>query len=98
MCKKLAKIAKDSEAMRDQLAKYHSLYGEVDASLTVEEVASDVANENQLATQLIKQKYINDEKVVKVKDRRDHQSVPRLVWSNDNFLSECGHFLNFPGG
>ena len=56
MCKKLAKMAKDSEAMRDQLAKYRSLYGEVDASLTVEEVASDVANENQLATQLIKQK------------------------------------------
>ncbi|XP_062314353.1 protein SOGA1 [Osmerus eperlanus] len=39
MCKKLAKMAKDSEAMRDQLAKYRSLYGEVDASLTVEEVA-----------------------------------------------------------
>ncbi|RXN02404.1 SOGA1 isoform X1 [Labeo rohita] len=39
MCKKLTKMVKDNEAMREELAKYRSLYGEVDASLTVEEVA-----------------------------------------------------------
>ncbi|XP_026102034.1 protein SOGA1-like isoform X1 [Carassius auratus] len=39
MCKKLTKMVKDNEAMREELAKYCSLYGEVDASLTVEEVA-----------------------------------------------------------
>ncbi|KAM4609873.1 microtubule cross-linking factor 2 [Polymixia lowei] len=39
MCKKLTKLVKDSEAMKEELAKYRSLYGEVDASLTVEEVA-----------------------------------------------------------
>ncbi|XP_035237596.1 protein SOGA1 isoform X3 [Anguilla anguilla] len=39
MCKKLTKMAKDSESMREELAKYRSLYGEVDASLSVEEVA-----------------------------------------------------------
>uniref|UniRef100_A0A8C1LLV0 Suppressor of glucose, autophagy associated 1 n=1 Tax=Cyprinus carpio TaxID=7962 RepID=A0A8C1LLV0_CYPCA len=39
MCKKLTKIVKDNEAMREELAKYRSLYGDVDASLTVEEVA-----------------------------------------------------------
>uniref|UniRef100_A0A673LLS2 Suppressor of glucose, autophagy associated 1 n=1 Tax=Sinocyclocheilus rhinocerous TaxID=307959 RepID=A0A673LLS2_9TELE len=39
MCKKLTKMVKDNEAMREELAKYHSLYGDVDASLTVEEVA-----------------------------------------------------------
>lgn len=39
MCKKLTKMAKDNEAMKEELAKYRSLYGEVDASLTVEEVA-----------------------------------------------------------
>ncbi|TRY84029.1 hypothetical protein DNTS_013566 [Danionella cerebrum] len=39
MCKKLTKMVKDNEAMRDELAKYRSLYGEVDASLTIEEVA-----------------------------------------------------------
>ncbi|KAK6307854.1 hypothetical protein J4Q44_G00211250 [Coregonus suidteri] len=38
MCKKLTKMAKDSEAMREELAKYRSMYGDVDASLTVEEV------------------------------------------------------------
>ncbi|KAJ8015989.1 hypothetical protein DPEC_G00002470 [Dallia pectoralis] len=38
MCKKLTKMAKDSEAMREELAKYRSVYGDVDASLTVEEV------------------------------------------------------------
>ncbi|XP_040922066.1 protein SOGA1 isoform X2 [Toxotes jaculatrix] len=39
MCKKLTKLVKDSEAMKEELAKYRSLYGDVDASLTVEEVA-----------------------------------------------------------
>ncbi|XP_029291802.1 protein SOGA1 [Cottoperca gobio] len=35
MCKKLTKLVKDSEAMKEELAKYRSLYGDV----TVEEVA-----------------------------------------------------------
>ncbi|XP_029013005.1 protein SOGA1 isoform X2 [Betta splendens] len=39
MCKKLTKLVKDSEAMKEELAKYRSLYGDVDASLTVDEVA-----------------------------------------------------------
>ncbi|KAA0706949.1 Protein SOGA1 SOGA family member 1 [Triplophysa tibetana] len=39
MCKKLSKMVKDNEAMKEELGKYRSLYGEVDASLTVEEVA-----------------------------------------------------------
>ncbi|XP_053173363.1 protein SOGA1 [Scomber japonicus] len=39
MCKKLTKLAKDNEAMKEELAKFRSLYGDVDASLTVEEVA-----------------------------------------------------------
>uniref|UniRef100_A0A8D3CKC7 DUF4482 domain-containing protein n=1 Tax=Scophthalmus maximus TaxID=52904 RepID=A0A8D3CKC7_SCOMX len=39
MCKKLTKLVKDSEAMKEELAKFRSLYGDVDASLTVEEVA-----------------------------------------------------------
>ncbi|XP_026188256.1 protein SOGA1 isoform X2 [Mastacembelus armatus] len=39
MCKKLTKLVKESEAMKEELAKYRSLYGDVDASLTVEEVA-----------------------------------------------------------
>ncbi|XP_062248167.1 protein SOGA1 isoform X3 [Platichthys flesus] len=39
MCKKLTKLVKDSEAMKEELAKYRSLYGDVDATLTVEEVA-----------------------------------------------------------
>ncbi|XP_070766619.1 microtubule cross-linking factor 2 [Enoplosus armatus] len=39
MCKKLTKLVKDSKAMKEELAKYRSLYGDVNASLTVEEVA-----------------------------------------------------------
>ncbi|XP_001338362.5 microtubule cross-linking factor 2 isoform X2 [Danio rerio] len=39
MCKKLTKMVKDNESMREELAKFRSMYGEVDASLTVEEVA-----------------------------------------------------------
>ncbi|KAI3356734.1 hypothetical protein L3Q82_003413 [Scortum barcoo] len=39
MCKKLTKLVKGSEAMKEELAKYRSLYGDVNASLTVEEVA-----------------------------------------------------------
>uniref|UniRef100_A0A3B4G000 Suppressor of glucose, autophagy associated 1 n=1 Tax=Pundamilia nyererei TaxID=303518 RepID=A0A3B4G000_9CICH len=39
MCKKLTKLVKDSEAMKEELAKYRSLYGDINASLTVEEVA-----------------------------------------------------------
>uniref|UniRef100_A0A8C6LEW7 Microtubule crosslinking factor 2 n=1 Tax=Nothobranchius furzeri TaxID=105023 RepID=A0A8C6LEW7_NOTFU len=39
MCKKLTKLVKDGEAMKEELAKYRSMYGDVNASLTVEEVA-----------------------------------------------------------
>ncbi|XP_078110652.1 microtubule cross-linking factor 2 isoform X1 [Sander vitreus] len=39
MCKKLTKLVKDSDAMKEELAKYRSLYGDVNVSLTVEEVA-----------------------------------------------------------
>ncbi|XP_037127122.1 protein SOGA1 isoform X1 [Syngnathus acus] len=39
MCKKLTKLVKDSESMKEELAKFRSLYGDVDASITVEEVA-----------------------------------------------------------
>lgn len=42
MCKKLTKLVKDSEAMKEELAKYRSLYGDVNASLTVEEVSSSL--------------------------------------------------------
>lgn len=39
MCKKLTKLVKESEAMKEELSKFRSMYGDVDASLTVEEVA-----------------------------------------------------------
>ncbi|XP_068184031.1 microtubule cross-linking factor 2 isoform X2 [Antennarius striatus] len=39
MCKKLTKLVKDSEAMKEELTKYRSLYGDVNVSLSVEEVA-----------------------------------------------------------
>lgn len=39
MCKKLTMMVKDNDTMKVELAKYHSLYGDVDTSLTIEEVA-----------------------------------------------------------
>lgn len=39
MCKKLTKLVKDGDAMKEELAKFRSLYGDVNASLTVEEVS-----------------------------------------------------------
>lgn len=39
MCKKLAKMVKDNEAMKEELTKYRSVYGDMDTSLTVDEVA-----------------------------------------------------------
>lgn len=32
MCKKLAKLVSENEAMREELAKYHSAYGDIDAT------------------------------------------------------------------
>ncbi|MFT7810840.1 protein SOGA1-like [Arapaima gigas] len=40
MCKKLTKTAKESEGMREELAKYRSLYGDVDVPLTAQVSAS----------------------------------------------------------
>ncbi|KAM9445186.1 microtubule cross-linking factor 2 isoform 2-T2 [Clarias gariepinus] len=39
MCKKLTKIVKDNEVMKEELTKYRSLYGDMETSLTVDEVA-----------------------------------------------------------
>lgn len=39
MCKKLTKMVKDNEVMKEELTKYRSLYGDMDTSLTMDEVA-----------------------------------------------------------
>ncbi|XP_027722975.1 protein SOGA1 isoform X2 [Vombatus ursinus] len=39
MCKKLTKLAKDNDSMKEELVKYRSLYGDLDSSLSVEELA-----------------------------------------------------------
>uniref|UniRef100_W5MEB1 Microtubule crosslinking factor 2 n=1 Tax=Lepisosteus oculatus TaxID=7918 RepID=W5MEB1_LEPOC len=39
MCKKLTKMAKDNDSMKEELVKYRSLYGDLDSTLSVEEVA-----------------------------------------------------------
>ncbi|XP_056404089.1 protein SOGA1 isoform X2 [Hyla sarda] len=40
MCKKLSKLAKENDTMREELVKYRSMYGEVDSSVSVEELAN----------------------------------------------------------
>ncbi|NXP41446.1 SOGA1 protein, partial [Leiothrix lutea] len=39
MCKKLTKLAKENDGMKEELLKYRSLYGDLDSSLSVEELA-----------------------------------------------------------
>ncbi|XP_075702167.1 microtubule cross-linking factor 2 isoform X2 [Rhinoderma darwinii] len=40
MCKKLTKLAKENDTMKDELVKYRSMYGDLDSSLSVEELAN----------------------------------------------------------
>nr|XP_014342251.1 PREDICTED: protein SOGA1 [Latimeria chalumnae] len=39
MCKKLSKLAKENDSMKEELVKYRSLYGDLDSSLSIDEVA-----------------------------------------------------------
>uniref|UniRef100_A0A8C4Y789 Microtubule crosslinking factor 2 n=1 Tax=Gopherus evgoodei TaxID=1825980 RepID=A0A8C4Y789_9SAUR len=38
MCKKLTKLAKENDSMKEELVKYHSLYGDLESSLSIEEL------------------------------------------------------------
>ncbi|XP_073539782.1 microtubule cross-linking factor 2 isoform X4 [Phyllobates terribilis] len=40
MCKKLTKLAKDNDTMKDELVKYRSMYGDLDSSLSVDQLAN----------------------------------------------------------
>lgn len=40
MCKKLTKFAKDNETMKEELMKYRSMYGDLDSSLSIDELAN----------------------------------------------------------
>lgn len=39
MCKKLTKLAKENDSMKEELLKYRSLYGDLDGALSAEELA-----------------------------------------------------------
>ncbi|XP_023570748.1 protein SOGA1 isoform X1 [Octodon degus] len=39
MCKKLTKLAKENDSMKEELLRYRSLYGDLDAALSAEELA-----------------------------------------------------------
>ncbi|XP_077634960.1 microtubule cross-linking factor 2 isoform X1 [Crocuta crocuta] len=39
MCKKLTKLAKENDSMKEELLKYRSLYGDLDSALSAEELA-----------------------------------------------------------
>ncbi|XP_072259717.1 microtubule cross-linking factor 2 isoform X2 [Pyxicephalus adspersus] len=40
MCKKLTKLAKDNDTMKEELIKYRSMYGDPDSSLSIEELSN----------------------------------------------------------
>lgn len=53
MCRKLTKLAKDADRMREELLKYNSLYGDLDSTLSVEELAdSPYSREAELKVHL----------------------------------------------
>uniref|UniRef100_A0A8C8VMS9 Suppressor of glucose, autophagy associated 1 n=1 Tax=Pelusios castaneus TaxID=367368 RepID=A0A8C8VMS9_9SAUR len=39
MCKKLTKLAKENDSMKEELVQYRSLYGDLESSLSIEELA-----------------------------------------------------------
>ncbi|XP_063816204.1 microtubule cross-linking factor 2 isoform X2 [Pseudophryne corroboree] len=53
MCKKLSKLVKENDSMKEELMKYRSLYGDLDSSLSVEELAnSPYSREAELKSHL----------------------------------------------
>ncbi|XP_018409560.1 PREDICTED: protein SOGA1 [Nanorana parkeri] len=40
MCKKLSKFAKDNDTMKEELMKYRSMHGDLDSSLSIDELAN----------------------------------------------------------
>ncbi|XP_075428436.1 microtubule cross-linking factor 2 [Ascaphus truei] len=40
MCKKLTKVAKENDSMKEELVKYRLMYGDLDSSLSIEELAN----------------------------------------------------------
>ncbi|XP_066443620.1 microtubule cross-linking factor 2 isoform X2 [Eleutherodactylus coqui] len=53
MCKKLTKLAKENDTMKEELVKYKSMYGDLDSSLSVEELAnSPHSREGELKSHL----------------------------------------------
>ncbi|KAM8945288.1 microtubule cross-linking factor 2 isoform 2-T2 [Pelodytes ibericus] len=40
MCKKLTKLAKDNDSMKEELVKYRSMFGDLDSSLSIEGLAN----------------------------------------------------------
>ena len=51
MCKKLTKLAKENDGMKEELLKYRSLYGDLDGALSAEELADayEIVNRNRNA-------------------------------------------------
>ncbi|XP_075033572.1 microtubule cross-linking factor 2 isoform X2 [Mixophyes fleayi] len=53
MCKKLTKLAKENDSMKEELMNYRSLYGDLDSSLSIEELAnSPYSRETELKSHL----------------------------------------------
>lgn len=76
MCKKLTKLVKDSEAMKEELAKYRSLHGDINAPLTVEEVRAGAPRtvpglpfEEMLSRHLFRFDYLHKSDIYWLKNR-----------------------------
>lgn len=52
MCKKLSKLAKENDTMKDDLVKYRSMYGDLDSSLSVDLANSPHSREAELKSHL----------------------------------------------
>ncbi|EPY78305.1 hypothetical protein CB1_001108053 [Camelus ferus] len=89
MCKKLTKLAKENDGMKEELLKYRSLYGDLDSALSAEELAdAPHSRETELKVHL---KLVEEE--ANLLSRRIVELEARLAFSALGGGGECGESL-----
>ncbi|XP_018093959.1 protein SOGA1 isoform X2 [Xenopus laevis] len=103
MCKKLTKLAKENDSMKEELMKYRSMFGDMDSSLSVEELAnSPHSREAELKVHL---KLVEEEAnllsrrtvELEVENRGLRAEMDEMKIHHDRELLQDGRFLFPPG-
>ncbi|XP_029410905.1 protein SOGA1 isoform X4 [Nannospalax galili] len=108
MCKKLTKLAKENDSMKEELLKYRSLYGDLDAALSAEELADAphsretelkvhlklVEEEaNLLSRRIVELEVENRGLRAEMDDMKDHGGGPEARLAFSALGGECGESL-----